>query len=337
MQPLPVAVVGCGIFGDIHATTYAHFDLSELVLVCDLDEKRAKAAAEKFNCDYTTRVEDVADDKRIKAVSIVTPEFAHREPCVMLAGAGKHIFVEKPLATSSNDAAAIVMAVRDAKVIGGIDFHNRYHPAFRTFQKRRAQGKLGEVRMILARLSDRLEVATKWFSWSGKSGPQWFLGSHLVDTACWLMGAEPVRVYADASKGVLSGRGIDCYDCIQIHLSFPDGLATLESSWILPDAWPSVADFSVSIQTTTSRVDVQGSNHGMVEARPEGYGWPFLNGLTPIGEDDWGYFNLPIHDFVRAVNRGQEAPVPVEVGLKNVRIIEAAMRSIREQKAIELT
>lgn len=337
MKPLPVAVVGCGIFGDIHATTYSHFPESDLRLVCDLDEDRAKAMAEKFGCEYTTSVDDVAQDEYIQAVSIVTPEFAHRDPCVTLAKAGKHIFVEKPLATSTKDAQAIVDAVREANVVGGIDFHNRYHPAFRTFQRKRAQGKLGDVKMIFARLSDRLEVATQWFGWSGKSGPQWFLGSHLADTACWLMDDQPVRVYADATKGVLSSQGIDCYDCVQIHLTFPNGIATLETSWILPNSWPSVADFSVSIQTTTSRVDVQGSNHGMVEARPGSYGWPFLNGLTAIGEDDWGYFNLPIHDFIRAVNRGEDAPVPVEVGLQNVRIIEAALQSIAQQRAIELT
>lgn len=336
MEPLPVAVVGCGIFGDIHATTYAHFDESELVLVCDLDEKRAKAAAEKYGCDYTTRVDDVASDKRVKAASIVTPEFAHRDPCVTLAKAGKHVFIEKPLATTNEDAAAIVNAVRDAGVVGGIDFHNRYHPAFRAFQKRRFAGELGDVKMIFARLSDRLEVATQWFGWSGKSGPQWFLGSHLVDTACWLMDAQPVRVFADATRGVLSSKGIDCYDCVQIHLTFPDGIATLETCWILPDSWPSVADFSVSIQTSTSRVDVQGSDHGMVLARPHSYRWPFLNGLTAIGEDDWGYFNLPIHDFVRAVNRGKPAPVPVEVGQKNVQIIEAALLSIQQREVIEL-
>lgn len=336
MQPLPVAVVGCGLFGDIHVTTYAHFDQSDLVLVCDLDEKRAKATAEKFGCDYTTRVEDVADDKRVKAVSVVTPEFAHRDPCVMLAKSGKHIMVEKPLATSTEDAQAIVQAVKNAGVVGAIDFHNRYHPAFRAFQRRRFDGELGDVKMIFARLSDRLEVATQWFGWSGKSGPQWFLGSHLVDTACWLMDAEPVRVYADATKGVLSSQGIDCYDCVQIHLSFPGGMAVLETSWILPDSWPSVADFSVSIQTSTSRVDVQGSDHGMVLARPHSYRWPFLNGLMPIDEDDWGYFNLPIKDFVRAVNRGKDAPVSVEVGLKNVQIIEAALQSIEQHRVIEL-
>jgi len=217
------AVVGCGIFGEVHAATYAEFAQSRLVAVCDQDAGRARRMADRFGCRFYTRAEDLAADAEVQAVSVVTPDFAHRDVCVALAQAGKHLLVEKPLATSVADARAIVAAVRAAGVIGMVDFHNRFHPALLAVKERLDRGEIGSPQMLYARLSDRMEVATQWFSWSGKSGPEWFLGSHLVDVAAGSFGAAPVRVYAEGRKDVLAGQGIDCYDAMQIHLSFPRG------------------------------------------------------------------------------------------------------------------
>lgn len=336
METLGVAVVGCGRFGEFHAAAYARFHRSRLVTVCDLDEAKARGLAETWDCAWTTRLEDVLADERVRAVSVATPDFAHRDVCCSVAAAGKHLLVEKPLATSVEDAEAIAKAVADAGVLGCVDFHNRYHPGFRTLKRKLDDGKLGAPCMLFARLSDRIEVATEWFAWSSRSGPQWFLGSHLVDLACWLMGERPVRVYAEGRKGVLSARGIDCYDCLQIHLGFPGGPATLETSWILPDTWPSVADFFVSVQTTEGRADYDGSRQGMTLSSARRHEWPFLHGMTAIGEDDFGYFHLPMRDFVRAVLEGRPSPMPLKLGLENVRIVDAALRSIEMKSVVEL-
>lgn len=99
---------------------------------------------------------------------MTTSDFAHREPCVLLAQAGKHVLVEKPLATSVEDAQTIVAAVEAAGVIGCVDFHNRYHPGLRAVKQKLDKGEFGAPRMFFGRLSDRIEVATEWFSWAGK-------------------------------------------------------------------------------------------------------------------------------------------------------------------------
>jgi len=99
---------------------------------------------------------------------------------------------------------------------------------------------IGRPQMMFARLSDRIEVATEWFSWSGRSGPEWFLGSHIADLICWLFGAYPRRVFAEGRKDVLASKGVDCYDAMQIHLSFPEGfaeqLSVEERSWVSPSS-----------------------------------------------------------------------------------------------------
>ncbi len=331
-----VAVVGCGIFGEVHAATYAGFEDANLVAVCDVDAERAADFAERFDCRACTSVAEIAADEAIEAVSVVTPDCDHREVCVELARSGKHMLIEKPLATSVEDADAIALAVDETGVTAMIDFHNRYHPAILVAKARLDRGEMGKPQVMYARLSDRIEVATEWLSWAGRSGPEWFLGSHLVDVARVLFGKQPRRVFADARKDVLAARGIDCYDSVQMHLSYDDGMATLETSWIIPNAWPMVCDFYVSLQTTEARADIDMSNQGATIVDDGRYDRPFLFGHTPMGRADFGFMSYPIRDFVRAVQSGQPAPCTIDDGLDNVRIIAAAMESIQTGQVVEL-
>ena len=333
---LNVALVGCGIFGEVHASTYADFGAANLLAVCDIDAGRAKDFADKYGGRPCTSVEEIAADPDIQAVSVATPDFAHRDVCVALAQAGKHLLIEKPLATSVADAQAIVDAVAEAGVTAMVDFHNRYNPPFTTLKQRLDTGELGDPLMMFGRLSDRIEVAAEWFTWSARTGPEWFLGSHLADVACWLFGQVPVRVFAEGRKDVLAGRGIDCYDSMHIHLSFPKGFATLETSWIVPNTWPMVCDFSVSLQTADARADIDLSQQGATVADAKEYARPFLYGKTPVGDDEFGFMSFPIRAFVRAVLAGADAPVPLARGLENVKILAAAIESVETGQVVEL-
>ena len=222
-------------------------------------------------------------------------------------------------------------------MIAMVDFHNRWHPALRAFKEPLGRGEIGRLQMMFARLSDRIEVAADWFKWSARSGPEWFLGSHLTDVACWMFGQRPARVFAEGRKDVLAGRGIDCYDSMQMHLSFPAGFATLETSWILPNTWPMICDFYVSLQTTDTRADIDMGQQGVTMAGRQRFDRPFLYGKTPIGPgEEFGFIPMSIRDFVRAVQAGGPSPAPVDEGLANVRIIAAAVESARTGKVVEL-
>jgi len=334
--PLGVAIVGCGLFGQVHAATYAQFEQSRLVAVCDLDAQRARAMAARYGGRPCTRVEEVAEDPDVQAVSVATPDFAHREVCEAVLAAGKHLLVEKPLATTVEDAEAIAAAARKAGVLAMVDFHNRYHPALVPIKRRLEGGELGRPQMLYARLSDRIEVATEWFAWSGRSGPEWFLGAHLADLACWLLGAWPTRVYALGRKDVLAARGIGCYDSVQMSLAFPEAFATLETSWILPASWPMIVDFQVSLQATAGRADMDMSRQGTTLADARRYELPMLSGKTPEGEDEFGFLSLPIRRFVRAALAGGESPMPLEDGVRNVKILAAVHESLETGEAVAL-
>src|SRR5262245_54705189 len=94
------ALVGAGLFGSRHAQAYSRHHAVDFVAVCDLDGARAKAVAEGYGArSYTTKLEDLLANPEIDAISVATPDNAHRAVAEACARAGKHILVEKPLAT----------------------------------------------------------------------------------------------------------------------------------------------------------------------------------------------------------------------------------------------
>ena len=97
MKVLKTAIVGCGLFGENHVKAYAECARSQCVAVFDLNRKRAKDVAKTYGIEAAGSLDDIANDKSIKAVSIATPDFAHADTALALLEAGKHLLIEKPL------------------------------------------------------------------------------------------------------------------------------------------------------------------------------------------------------------------------------------------------
>jgi predicted dehydrogenase len=95
------ALIGAGLFGEPHAQAYSRHNAVDFAWVCELDEARARRMAESNGARrWTTRLEDVLADAAVAAVSVATPDPAHRAVAIACAEAGKHMLIEKPLATT---------------------------------------------------------------------------------------------------------------------------------------------------------------------------------------------------------------------------------------------
>ena len=104
MEKVRVGLIGIGTWGNIHAETYTEYPRAALAAVCDLNEDRARKAAAQYGVSQVyTDYRKMLREAGIDAVAIVTPDFAHREVIEEAARAGKHIIVEKPLATTYED------------------------------------------------------------------------------------------------------------------------------------------------------------------------------------------------------------------------------------------
>ena len=136
---------------------------------------------------HTTELCSVLEDPAIHAVSIATPDHAHRDVAVACAEAGKHLLVEKPLATTVADAEAIVAASERAGVTLMVDFHNRLNPPMVAAREAVARGDIGKPVYVYARLSNTIAVPEDMLRWSGHSSALWFLGSHMADIVGWIL------------------------------------------------------------------------------------------------------------------------------------------------------
>ncbi|MCK8432961.1 Gfo/Idh/MocA family oxidoreductase [Streptomyces sp. D2-8] len=203
VDTLGVAVIGFGWMGRVHAQAYArvrhHYPqlplVPELVTVAEEVPGRAEEAAAQFGFASTTRDwREVAADPRVKAVSITAPNFLHREIGVAMAEAGKHIWIEKPVGLTAEDAGAVADAVAEAGVQGAVGFNYRNAPAVEAARELIASGEIGTVTHARIRLfSDYAAHPESALTWRyererGGSGVLGDLASHGVDLARHLLG-----------------------------------------------------------------------------------------------------------------------------------------------------
>jgi len=315
------AVIGAGIYGKCHARAYRKHPDVDLVAIWSRSAERASAAGREAGCTWTTDQDSIAGDPRIQMVSVATPDFGHTEPVLKMLAAGKHVLVEKPMAYTADECRQMIEAANRSGLKLMVNFHNRWYPSLVEAKRLIEEGRIGSPTMAFLRLSDRIEVATEWLSWAGGSGPEWFLFPHTVDLARWLMGQEVLRVFAGGHKGVLSGRGIDCYDAVQALLVMEEGLVTLESSWILPPGWRSVIQMEVDVQGSEGKLEVVCDQEGLqlTAGRLD----------TPFFLDPWTTEKLPIEAFIASVRDGTPVPVPPEEGLACTAVLQAIARSLR--------
>ena len=332
--PVRMAIIGAGIWGTNHALALTTHSRCTVTLICDRDEARARRAGERFGCAWTTNTDDVAVSD-VQAVTVATPDHLHREPVVQMLLAGKHVMVEKPLATTVADGLAMVAAATRAERHLMVDFHARWHPLFMDAKRYVDRGDLGAPVMAYARLSDTISVPTEMLQWSGQSGPEWFLFPHTMDVVRWLFGSEPVEVTAKGYRGVLERRGIPCWDAIQAIVDFEGGaFCTFETSWIVPESYSNVVD---------NRLSIYGEKGGL-EIRNEPSLWAFTDRFhTPFSSDSvtrygkvWGYQYEPIRYFADCVADEVSPEASGADGLVVTAMIAATLRSLIEKRTVRI-
>ncbi|MHC4714757.1 MAG: Gfo/Idh/MocA family protein, partial [Planctomycetota bacterium] len=336
MGPINTAVVGAGILGEVHAKAYSEYHRSRLLWVCDIDVKRARKLARKHRCKWTTDAADIAGDGDVHAVSVATPDFAHADIVMIMLKAGKDVLCEKPLATEAAEARRMVKEARKRGLRLMVDFQNRWNPLFVEAKKQIDSGVFGDFVSGFARLSNTYWVPTKMISWAGKSGPESFLMPHLVDTVRWLSGCEPVEVYASGQKKILKSMGIDAFDAVQAMVRFDTGaFCTFESAWIMPESWPSVIDFKVSLQGSKGKIEVNGDNQGISVSGREHRMPTILPAESAFGKTI-GFFHVPMLHFIDCIVEGREPAATGEDGLVATEVIEAVHKSIAGGRVVRI-
>jgi predicted dehydrogenase len=220
-----VGVVGLGYWGPNLARNFASLPGAELRYVCDGDAEQLERAAGRFPGARTTSdFEELLADPELDAVAIATPVPTHAPLACRALAAGKHAFVEKPLAQSLADAEQVVATAAEHDRTLMVGHLLEYHPGVERLKGLVDSGELGKVHYIYG---NRLNLGKL----RADENALWSLGAHDVSVVLLLAGEEPSECQAHGESYMREG----VEDVVFCYLRFPSGLAAhLHLSWLDP-------------------------------------------------------------------------------------------------------
>ena len=146
MKKVRIAILGCGIIGDIHAAAISELaDICELAAICDVDPSRAETYGKKYNTRAYSDYAQMLCDPTLDAVSICTPSGMHADQAIAALEAGKHVLCEKPLALCAEDARRVCDAERRTGRLVSVVFQTRYVKDIQELRRVIAEGRLGQL------------------------------------------------------------------------------------------------------------------------------------------------------------------------------------------------
>lgn len=330
MRTISVALLGAGNIGRCHAETLAsRIPGAKLAVVADPAPKLAEMLAEQYACDATRDPLAPLSDQGIDAVVIATPGDTHADLIARCARAGKAIFCEKPISWELETADAALAAVEEAGVFLQIGFQRRFDPAFLRVHELVRKGRLGQVQLARSITRDPKLV-------NPERVPPWAIFRetliHDFDTLCWMIGSEPVEVFAMADALIapeLKSAGLK--DTATVQIRFASGaLAVADASF------QAVYGYDV-------RAEVFGSE-GMASAEPKaGSGAVYYGPDGEVRDRVFWYLDLFGHAytaelsaFVTAVRAGSASPCTGREARRALAIAVAAIRSVQERRPVTI-
>ena len=153
-QKLRVAVIGCGgIASAHHLPRYQELPDVEIAAIADADPERLQVTGDRFGISRRyTDYEEMLAREAIDAVDVCTPNHLHAGPTLAAVRAGKHVLCQKPFASSLDEATTMITAAREAGVLLGVIYMQRFTPVYLTAKHLIDQGTIGRVTSIRARM-----------------------------------------------------------------------------------------------------------------------------------------------------------------------------------------
>jgi predicted dehydrogenase len=280
MDRLRIGVIGLGWFGEIHCDAIIGIPNLELAALCTRTESRLAELAAKFSVSTTySDYRKLLADPSIDAVSIVTMWDQHTEPAIAALEAGKHVFLEKPMASTVADCRKIIAAAARSKGILQIGHICRFNPRYRAAKQAIDEGRIGKI----VALASRRNIPAAWTpTILNKIGPIVGDAIHDTDLMLWFTGDKIVSAYAHT----VDVRGLRFPDVGQTMYRFSGGAtATLETVWCMPEKTPYDIDERMNITGTEGFIQIQDTfpNLGIADRAqfhsPDTTYWPMFEGV----------------------------------------------------------
>jgi myo-inositol 2-dehydrogenase/D-chiro-inositol 1-dehydrogenase len=324
------AQFGAGRIGQIHAANIAAHPATQLAAVVDVDARAAKALADRCNAKVAT-TKSVLADKTIDAVLIASSTDTHADLVMAAAKAGKAIFCEKPIDLSLAKVDQCLAAVRKAKVPMLVGFNRRFDPDFAEVKRRIVEGAIGAVEQVVISSRDPGLPPLSYLTVSG--GQFRDMTIHDFDMARWLLGAEPVEVFAYGSclvdPNVAAAGDIDS---AMVLLRTESGkLAHINNSRRASYGY----DQRIEVHGSEGRLMAGNRTASTVETA-DGQAVKRDKPLHFFLERYASAYRQELDAFVAALETGIAMPVGAEDGRMALVLAEAALKSTREGRSVKV-
>lgn len=316
-----IAHVGHGYWGRNIARSLS--ELGYLAAIIDSDAETAKTAAARYGVAALS-LEEALADRSIDAVSIASPAGRHVAQACMVLDAGKHVFVEKPMALNVDEAEHLCKLAEERRLILMVGHLLHYHPAYIHLRAMVAGGCLGRLRHIH---SSRLSLG----KFRAQENVLWSFAPHDISMILGLVDAEPHHVSAQGNVSFVPGIA----DLATVQMHFPSGVTGhVHASWMNPfkeqrlvvvgehamavfeDSQP---DWNDKLVIYRHRIDCDGPVPVQSRAEAERIA---IERAQPLKEE--------FRHFARCIEAGQAPRTDGWEGLRVLRVLDAAERALKD-------
>ena len=314
MKKLGVAVIGTGGWGKNHVRVYKELASTELVAICDVNAERAKNIASQFGVKAYTNSTRMLKNKEIEAVSVCTWSTKLAKEALKALKAGKHVLVEKPMATNTKQAEKLLETAEQNDLHLTVGFLMRFIPGLQHIREAVENKKIGELVCATARR------VSQWPERIGDVGVVKDTAIHDIDVMRYIFNEDPITVYAKTG----SMKHIKFEDYAQIMLTYKDGKsAFIESNWLTPYKTRAL---TVTGSDAIMRLDYMTQELWIEEPKEN------LQPRYPWQEP----LKLELQHFADCILEKKKPLITGVDGLKALQVAEAALRSSTKNRAIKL-
>ena len=333
-----ICVLGAGRVGRLHTTNLLQrIPGAQITALVDPADGPRHALSQELGIEAAfPSLEQALEKVSFEAVVITTPTPTHRPLAVQAAQAGKHVFLEKPMALDLEECDAILGTARQAGVVLQLGFMRRFDPDFQAAARRIAAGEIG-LPMLIKSLTHGPGLPPPWArDLRTSNGMLAEVNSHDWDTVRWLMGSDYERVYVEVANFKGPAHGVDSpnfYDNVLVNIRFKSGgLGSI--SGICPCGYGYDARVEVVGEKGILQIGaLQGQAVVVCTDRDQGLVTPIYR--TWPERFAWGYIHEMEH-FLHCIRTGEAPRVGGEEGRWAVAGVLAGTKSFLEERPVSL-
>ena len=336
-KKIGVGIIGMGMMGNIFAKIIKQNSFLELKGISgSRDNKKLENLSKEYNTSAYYDYIGLLENTDIQAVFVCLPEDKHTAVAVDAALSGKHLFIEKPIASKISDANEIIESVNKSKVKLMVGHCLRFDPRYYLAKKSIEKGEIGEIIHIYIRRNTHVGMRKHY---QERTSIVMFLGIHDIDILNWYIGKKAKRVFAESNHGL--GKSFENNDSVFSTIKFNNGTVALaENSWAISDKSNKIAANSrmqAEIVGTKGTIYIDGSmNSGLKIQGINGEIYPDTQYMPYVQNMYSGVFFREITHFANCLKNDIYPCISGAEAKDALVIVDAIERSLESRSVIDL-